>query len=75
MLYLDYSREPGQWHPNKFGGRENLEAIDFIKEANATAYKNNPGIVMIAWYANNARTPAYRCQSSPGILPKSDPLP
>lgn len=48
MLYLDYSREPGQWHPNKFGGRENLEAIDFIKEANATAYKNNPGIVMIA---------------------------
>ncbi|MUH59014.1 1,4-alpha-glucan branching protein GlgB [Bifidobacterium canis] len=48
MLYLDYSREPGQWHPNKFGGRENLEAIDFIKEANATAYKNNPGIMMIA---------------------------
>ncbi len=48
MLYLDYSRQPGQWHPNKFGGRENLEAIDFIKEANATAYKNNPGIMMIA---------------------------
>ena len=48
MLYLDYSRQPGQWHPNKFGGRENLEAIDFIKEANATAYKNNPGIMLIA---------------------------
>lgn len=48
MLYLDYSRDPGQWRPNKFGGRENLEAIDFIKEANATAYKNNPGIMMIA---------------------------
>ncbi|KFI65818.1 glycogen branching protein [Bifidobacterium cuniculi] len=48
MLYLDYSRDAGQWHPNKFGGRENLEAIDFIKEANATAYKNNPGIMMIA---------------------------
>lgn len=48
MLYLDYSREPGQWHPNIYGGRENLEAIDFLKEACATAYKNNPGIMMIA---------------------------
>ena len=48
MLYLDYSRKPGQWHPNVHGGRDNLEAIDFIKEANATAYKNNPGIMMIA---------------------------
>ena len=48
MLYLDYSREPGQWHPNIYGGRENLEAIDFLKEANATAYKNNPGVMMIA---------------------------
>lgn len=48
MLYLDYSRQPGQWHPNIYGGRENLEAIDFLKEANATAYKNNPGIMMIA---------------------------
>lgn len=48
MLYLDYSRKPGQWHPNIHGGRENLEAIDFLKEVNATAYKNNPGIMMIA---------------------------
>lgn len=48
MLYLDYSRENGQWRPNRFGGRENLEAIEFIQEANATAYKNNPGIMMIA---------------------------
>ncbi|NEG89372.1 1,4-alpha-glucan branching protein GlgB [Bifidobacterium aerophilum] len=48
MLYLDYSRQPGQWRPNIYGGRENLEAIDFLKEANATAYKNNPGIMMIA---------------------------
>lgn len=48
MLYLDYSREAGQWRPNIYGGRENLEAIDFLKEANATAYKNNPGIMMIA---------------------------
>ena len=48
MLYLDYSREPGQWVPNRLGGRENLEAIGFLQEVNATAYKRNPGIVMIA---------------------------
>ncbi|NJC21270.1 1,4-alpha-glucan branching enzyme [Arthrobacter pigmenti] len=48
MLYLDYSREDGQWQPNKFGGRENLEAISFLQEVNATAYKRAPGIVMIA---------------------------
>ncbi|PJM73081.1 1,4-alpha-glucan branching enzyme [Bifidobacterium primatium] len=48
MLYLDYSRENGQWRPNKYGGRENLEAIDFLKEATATAYGRNPGIMMIA---------------------------
>lgn len=48
MIYLDYSREPGQWHPNVYGGRENLEAIAFLQEANATAYKNNPGTMMIA---------------------------
>ncbi len=48
MLYLDYSRDEGQWLPNKYGGRENLEAISFLQEVNATAYKRNPGIVMIA---------------------------
>lgn len=48
MLYLDYSREEGQWTPNRYGGRENLEAISFLQEVNATAYKRNPGIVMIA---------------------------
>ncbi|KAA9393514.1 1,4-alpha-glucan branching protein GlgB [Kocuria coralli] len=48
MLYLDYSREDGEWEPNQFGGRENLEAISFLQEANATAYRRNPGIVMIA---------------------------
>ncbi len=48
MLYLDYSREDGQWLPNQYGGRENLEAISFLQEVNATAYKRNPGIVMIA---------------------------
>lgn len=48
MLYLDYSREEGQWSPNRFGGRENLEAITFLQEMNATAYRRNPGIVTIA---------------------------
>jgi len=48
MIYLDYSREEGQWLPNIYGGRENLEAISFLQEVNATAYKRNPGIVMIA---------------------------
>ncbi|XVQ13017.1 1,4-alpha-glucan branching protein GlgB [Spirillospora sp. CA-255316] len=48
MLYLDYSREEGQWSPNIYGGRENLEAIAFLQEVNATAYKRNPGIMTIA---------------------------
>ncbi len=48
MLYLDYSREDGQWSPNRFGGRENLEAISFLQEVNATVYKTHPGAVMIA---------------------------
>ncbi len=48
MLYLDYSREPGQWEPNIHGGNENLEAIAFLQEVTATAYKRNPGIVMVA---------------------------
>jgi len=48
MLYLDYSREGGEWLPNEHGGRENLDAIRFMQEVNATAYKRNPGIMMIA---------------------------
>jgi 1,4-alpha-glucan branching enzyme len=48
MLYLDYSREEGQWVPNRYGGREDLESIAFLQEANATAYKRAPGIMMIA---------------------------
>jgi 1,4-alpha-glucan branching enzyme len=48
MLYLDYSREDGQWLPNIYGGRENLDAIEFLKETNATAYRRNPGVMMIA---------------------------
>jgi 1,4-alpha-glucan branching enzyme len=48
MLYLDYSREDGEWLPNIHGGRENLDAIKFLQETNATAYRRNPGIIMIA---------------------------
>ncbi|MGO1051726.1 1,4-alpha-glucan branching protein GlgB [Crossiella sp. CA198] len=48
MLYLDYSREEGQWLPNAHGGRENLDAVQFLQELNATVYKRHPGVMMIA---------------------------
>ena len=48
MLYLDYSRKEGEWIPNAQGGRENLEAIAFLKRVNHEAYGQNPGIVTIA---------------------------
>ncbi|MFI6280381.1 1,4-alpha-glucan branching enzyme [Streptomyces sp. NPDC050988] len=48
MLYLDYSREPGQWTPNVHGGRENLDAVAFLQEMNATLYRREPGVVTIA---------------------------
>ncbi len=48
MLYLDYSREDGQWQPNEHGGRENLEAVDFIRELNVRAHRDRPGVMMVA---------------------------
>ncbi len=48
MLYLDYSRSEGEWLPNRYGGRENLEAIDFFRELNATIREHHPGALMIA---------------------------
>jgi 1,4-alpha-glucan branching enzyme len=48
MLYLDYSREPGEWIPNMYGGNENLEAIDFLKRFNELAHQNHPGAMTIA---------------------------
>jgi 1,4-alpha-glucan branching enzyme len=48
MLYLDYSRPAGQWLPNVHGGRENLEAVSFLQEVNATVYRKAPGVMMIA---------------------------
>ncbi|GGO92857.1 1,4-alpha-glucan branching protein GlgB [Wenjunlia tyrosinilytica] len=48
MLYLDYSREYGQWTPNRHGGRENLDAVAFLQEMNATVYRRCPGVVTVA---------------------------
>ena len=46
--YLDYSRKEGEWIPNSYGGRENLEAIDFLRRFNSEAYKEHPDIQTIA---------------------------
>ena len=48
MLYLDYSRREGEWVTNRFGGRENLEAIDFIKEVNEVVYRHHPSAMLVA---------------------------
>ncbi len=48
MLYLDYSRQPGEWIPNVYGGRENLEAITFLRELNETVYEDFPDVATFA---------------------------
>jgi 1,4-alpha-glucan branching enzyme len=48
MLYLDYSRKPGEWLPNRHGGRENLEAIEFLRELNHVVHERHPGALVIA---------------------------
>lgn len=48
MLYLDYAKEDGQWICNKWGGKENIEAIDFLRQLNSSVYKYYPGAMMIA---------------------------
>jgi 1,4-alpha-glucan branching enzyme len=48
MLYLDYSRQEGEWVPNRFGGRENLEAIEFLRELNARTHADHPGTIVVA---------------------------
>lgn len=60
MIYLDYSREYGQWNPNKHGGNENLEAIEFVKDFNEAIHKSFPGVLTIA-----EESTAYPCVSRP----------
>jgi 1,4-alpha-glucan branching enzyme len=48
MLYLDYSRQPGQWIPNKYGGNENLEAVEFLKSFNTNVLSAHPGVITVA---------------------------
>ncbi|MDW8356280.1 MAG: 1,4-alpha-glucan branching enzyme, partial [Bryobacterales bacterium] len=48
MLYLDYSRKPGEWVPNRFGGRENLEAVDFIRRFNELVHEHFPDVLTFA---------------------------
>ncbi len=48
MLYLDYSRKEGEWVPNRFGGRENLDAVEFLKELNTVVYGAHPGVMTVA---------------------------
>lgn len=48
MLYLDYGRQSGDWIPNSYGGRENIEAVEFLKQVNSAAFEANPGVLMIA---------------------------
>ena len=48
MLYRDYSRKAGEWIPNRYGGRENLEAVQFLQELNAVVQERCPGAVVIA---------------------------
>jgi 1,4-alpha-glucan branching enzyme len=66
MLYLDYSREPGQWTPNQYGGRENLEAVAFLQQLNAHVAEHCPGAIMIA--EESTAWPGVTAKSSDGGL-------
>jgi 1,4-alpha-glucan branching enzyme len=48
MLYLDYSRKPGEWLPNRFGGRENVDAIEFLRQLNDAIHEEHPGAIVVA---------------------------
>ncbi|MGH9188460.1 MAG: 1,4-alpha-glucan branching protein GlgB [Acidimicrobiales bacterium] len=48
MLYLDYSRKDGEWIPNRFGGRENIEAVEFVRQLNEVVYGTHPGVITVA---------------------------
>ncbi len=68
MLYLDYSRQGGAWTPNKYGGHENLEAIDFLRELNAMAFEVKPGVMMIA--EESTAWPMVSRHRGPGLQPQ-----
>ena len=72
MLYLDYSREPGQWVPNQYGGRENLEAIDFLRTLNTLTHGEQPGHDHRGRGIDRvARASAGRCTSAASASPSS----
>jgi 1,4-alpha-glucan branching enzyme len=65
MLYLDYSREAGQWIPNRYGGKENLEAISFLQEFNAVVHGEHPGVLtMNPRRTQRCRAPCMRAASA-----------
>ncbi|MDY5785844.1 1,4-alpha-glucan branching protein GlgB, partial [Corynebacterium sp.] len=66
MLYLDYSRQPGEWLPNQHGGRENWDAVQFLQEMNATVHRTHPGVVTIA--EESTAWPGVTAQTSSGGL-------
>ena len=65
MLYLDYSRKSGEWIPNRYGGNENLGAIDFIRRMNEVAYATSPGAFTIA--EESTAWPACRSRPIPAV--------
>lgn len=66
MLYLDYARKEGGWIPNRYGGRENLDAISFLRKMNETVYREHPDIVVIA--EESTAWPKVTCPTSFGGL-------